>query len=618
MAETLAATVVAHYQEAERQLLARIARNLARGIDSPTWVVDKLAQMKAYRREAQALLRDLEVKAKTGIGTAITDAYSRGGLAAVADMAGMGQRVVEPLGGLRAVQALASETIGNVVATHPGILRSVMDVYRSVIAESSSGVLLGNQTRRQAAQTALNRFARKGITGFVDKAGRGWSMESYAEMATRTGCGRAAVQGHVDRLTANGLDLVIVSDAPKECPICREHEGHVYSLSGASAEYPSLDSARAAGLFHVNCFPAGVRVSGPAVRAADTRWYEGELVVIGIAGGDELPVTPNHPILTPGGWVAAGLLTEGTEVVHYLGQERMRGGVGPDDVEMPSLIEEIPAALVEARSMVAVSVPVAAEQFHGDGYGHGLDVVGEVDVVLSDSLLRRGGDSLLGEPSLQRLLGSVQLPVALHAEGALAEIGVAARRPSDGIMGSQGEEGALCWSHARQASRHGLSASQSGVSVAPQSGRERRLTEADGSGGLPLGLFTSEVSLNRVVEVRREHFAGHVYNLQTVDGWYSANGIVSHNCRHGVSAYQEGITKPMGDVADPSGYEATVKLRYLERQTRAAKRVQAAAMDEAAKKAAGVRVRAYQSKIRAHVATTSAKRSPHRERLGAL
>jgi hypothetical protein len=29
----------------------------------------------------------------------------------------------------------------------------------------------------------------------------------------------------------------------------------------------------------------------------------------------------------------------------------------------------------------------------------------------------------------------------------------------------------------------------------------------------------------------------------------------------------------MGDVADPQGYADTIKLRYLERQTRAAKRV---------------------------------------------
>lgn len=97
-----------------------------------------------------------------------------------------------------------------------------------------------------------------------------------------------------------------------------------------------------------------------------------------------------------------------------------------------------------------------------------------------------------------------------------------------------------------------------------------------------------------------------------------AAGLMHCNCRHSVSAYQEGITRPMGDVADPEGYADTQKLRYLERQTRAAKRVQAAAMDDVASQAAGVRVRAYQAKIRDLVSTTTAKRQPVRERLGAL
>lgn len=97
-----------------------------------------------------------------------------------------------------------------------------------------------------------------------------------------------------------------------------------------------------------------------------------------------------------------------------------------------------------------------------------------------------------------------------------------------------------------------------------------------------------------------------------------AAGLMHCNCRHSVSAYQEGVTKPMGDVADPQGYADTVKLRYLERQTRAAKRVQAAAMDDAARQAAGAKVRAYQAKIREHVASTTAKRQPTRERLGAI
>lgn len=72
----------------------------------------------------------------------------------------------------------------------------------------------------------------------------------------------------------------------------------------------------------------------------------------------------------------------------------------------------------------------------------------------------------------------------------------------------------------------------------------------------------------------------------------------------------------MTDAEDPEGYGAEQKLRCLERQTRAAKRVESAAMDEPARKAAHAKVAACQAKIRQHVASTSATRQPWRESMG--
>jgi SPP1 gp7 family putative phage head morphogenesis protein len=39
------------------------------------------------------------------------------------------------------------------------------------------------------------------------------------------------------------------------------------------------------------------------------------------------------------------------------------------------------------------------------------------------------------------------------------------------------------------------------------------------------------VRLDRVVNRRVRHFAGHVYNLETTEGWYTASNIITHNCR---------------------------------------------------------------------------------------
>ena len=90
---------------------------------------------------------------------------------------------------------------------------------------------------------------------------------------------------------------------------------------------------------HVSCFPAGVSVTGPGVRATSTRWYEGELVDLQFASGKSLSVTPNHPILTAHGWVAAGLLDEGSNVVRSLDGEAAAALVDPDDYQVPASLE---------------------------------------------------------------------------------------------------------------------------------------------------------------------------------------------------------------------------------------------------------------------------------------
>ena len=48
----------------------------------------------------------------------------------------------------------------------------------------------------------------------------------------------------------------------------------------------------------------------------------------------------------------------------------------------------------------------------------------------------------------------------------------------------------------------------------------------DGENGL-----SSIIGFDDVVSIERKNFSGHVYNLETDDGYYVANGIITHNCR---------------------------------------------------------------------------------------
>lgn len=150
-------------------------------------------------------------------------------------------------------QKILDSTLDKIKTATKLFTRSSYKVYNRVIRETLVGTLEGKELRRASAQKALNRYASRGISTFVDKGGRSWDIASYTEMATRTGLIQTRVQGHVDRIREHGGDLVRVSEHSDTCPKCEPWQGKILSLSGSTKGYPTLDEAISAGLFHPNC-----------------------------------------------------------------------------------------------------------------------------------------------------------------------------------------------------------------------------------------------------------------------------------------------------------------------------------------------------------------------------
>lgn len=250
--QKLTQEIYALYSSAEAVMLQRVARRVKAGIQQDGWTEQKLRQVSGLREELKITLTKLEKDSVPVIEEAIYDSYRKGINSANKDL----DLELQTLANINIpfkIQRLALETGQNIKGTHLNILRNTDDVYRSVISEVTGGAVSGVQTRRQVAQLALNLFADKGITGFVDKAGRKWEMSTYAEAATRGAVGRAAIEGHIDRQRDVGRDLVIISDHPSECPLCRPYEGQILSLSGNDPNHGSLPDAISNGLFHINC-----------------------------------------------------------------------------------------------------------------------------------------------------------------------------------------------------------------------------------------------------------------------------------------------------------------------------------------------------------------------------
>lgn len=319
---------------------------------------------------------------------------------------------------------------------------------------------------------------------------------------------------------------------------------------------------------HPRCFPAGTVVSGPGADGATRRWYEGELVVIRTASGKELSATGNHPVLTDQGWLPANLLAEGGYVVSRAAGDRSRALLVPHEDQVPARIEDV----WRSGGMSALGrVPVSTEDFHGDGVGSS-----HVDVVLADRLLRDGREVALLEHRRQRHLAvGSEAAITFAVAGAALELGEADLLLAGGSLRRTRLLGTVAGAHLASAEesrlagstyRHALldQSSADGVAADAQPcgygvlalaaavgggdlGRvEPEITTrwdaparpfsmetrgAYASGGQDLRLrLASEVELDRVIEVRRVEWSGHVFNLTSREGWYDANGIIVSNC----------------------------------------------------------------------------------------
>ncbi|WP_288336889.1 phage minor capsid protein [uncultured Gordonia sp.] len=250
-AEALAQRIVELYSAAEYELLARLAHHLGKGLDTDDhWAERQLAEIQRFQRVAWEILEKLGADSAAAVTGVIGQAGNRGGAIAVASMmsGGVMSTAVDPF----AVTAIAAELEQKLAASRGRIFRSVDDIYRKVIVDSTPLVNAGTISRREAADRALRRLASNGVTGFIDRQGKRWEMASYVEMASRQATKEAAIQGHTDRLIAQGHNLVIVSDVPQECADCRPFEGKVLALK-PDGQHKSLDEARRAGLFHPGC-----------------------------------------------------------------------------------------------------------------------------------------------------------------------------------------------------------------------------------------------------------------------------------------------------------------------------------------------------------------------------
>jgi hypothetical protein len=274
--EQLARDILAVFTEAEARLLADLARRARTEAGVPAWAAEKAAAVREVRLAVERMITQLRADAGQGAADAVLAAWQAGAATALAQLWDAGALDDDQLAALRdvipgmdAAALLAADLTSRLDALHRRILRWGQDAYQTAVAAAAPAQLLGTDTTRSAQRSAWDRLVSQGVTGFVDRSGRGWNLASYVEMATRTATGRAWNEGHLARLDTLGVDLVTVSNTTDGCALCSIWEGRILARAGTAGERTveneltgepmrvevaaTVEEARAAGLMHPNC-----------------------------------------------------------------------------------------------------------------------------------------------------------------------------------------------------------------------------------------------------------------------------------------------------------------------------------------------------------------------------
>jgi hypothetical protein len=184
------------------------------------------------------------------------------------------------------------------------------------------------------------------------------------------------------------------------------------------------------------CLTGGAVVQSDGIQAVYRRWYEGPVLRVHMASGYQFTGTPNHPVLTPGGWLPVGALNPGHQLVRHGGGQGLRSSRDEHIGDVPAMLSEV------YDSLAAVGVVVRAQAGQPDFHGDGRD--GYVDVATTDRelarRLRAEGSQRVADFSLEppdmgsATLRALRHPLTVSGHAGAAHDAERAQAPGDRVL----------------------------------------------------------------------------------------------------------------------------------------------------------------------------------------
>lgn len=331
---------------------------------------------------------------------------------------------------VNAVTALAQDTMADLLHATQGVRTDTKALIRELARDHVRTKLYTGQTAIQAGRDLTTALLERGVSAVTYANGARYPLPAYAQMVLRTKTAEAYQEGGFNQGERLGVEWWEVMDGPgcgwtsHDDP--QTADGMIVPLN-AARQYPTS---------HPNCvMPDTVSAFYGGAEQLVRAWYDGPSVTLRWrtpAGAHAATVGPNHPVLTGRGWVRAGLLHEGDQLVHDTRAplpQAVLAGAEADLEQVPPSIEDRFEAL---RAIGTYSrVPATGDDLHGDA----VFCQGDVHVVDADRhLLEVDDPSFLEQLAEGHLVGPDLLGVHEVVQRALVELVGGAPLAADGVV----------------------------------------------------------------------------------------------------------------------------------------------------------------------------------------
>jgi hypothetical protein len=121
-------------------------------------------------------------------------------------------------------------------------------------------------------------------------------------------------------------------------------------------------------------------------------------------------------------------------------------------------------------------------------------------------------------------------PISLVGNGAADTFIIGSLHSPDGSMGGIGTDASLTGRHEGHGDNIGLTGISRFNPVCQESSPDHTPVYPELAGQFQLR-FASYITFDKLVEIRHIYHSGHVFDLQSIHGLYTCNGVFVKNCR---------------------------------------------------------------------------------------